>query len=229
MVTIADRPPRRPELSPAAKLSVGLIVLMLMLLSFSGASSAQVCLGDCDRDRRVTVDEVTTGIAMALGQRPVECPAFGRGPGWEVDVAQLTEAVDHLLSGCGVTSLEALERERQANLAKWRAAAIENYQMRYERVCYCLPPSEFDVTVRGGEVVALRRIDTGEQVEPTYGVESVDQLFERLAAAIADRAVYLSVSYHPVLGYPLGIGIDYRSEVADEEIGMLISELAADE
>jgi hypothetical protein len=59
------------------------------------------CLGDCSADGTVTVDELITGVNIALGTLSVDqCPVFdGNGDG-QVTVDELITAVNHALTGC---------------------------------------------------------------------------------------------------------------------------------
>jgi len=59
------------------------------------------CLGDCDHNRQVTVDELVVGVRIALAElSPQFCPAFA-GDGAAVSVDQLVLAVNNALKGCG--------------------------------------------------------------------------------------------------------------------------------
>ncbi len=66
-----------------------------------------LCIGDCNGDGAVTIDELITGIDMALGSAvPDRCTAFcftGCGPGPHVrppSVVCLTRGVSYALDGC---------------------------------------------------------------------------------------------------------------------------------
>jgi len=59
------------------------------------------CAGDCNDDHVVSIDELITGVNIALGSLPVDaCPAFENAQG-EVDIAQLIKGVSGALNGCG--------------------------------------------------------------------------------------------------------------------------------
>jgi hypothetical protein len=61
-----------------------------------------VCGGDCDGDGTVTVNELVTGVDMALGTLALDvCPGFDTNGDLMVEVDELVAAVDHALSGCG--------------------------------------------------------------------------------------------------------------------------------
>ena len=59
-----------------------------------------VCVGNCNGDGSVAVDELITLVNIALGNaQPSDCP-HGIPPGASVDIALLIHAVDNALSGC---------------------------------------------------------------------------------------------------------------------------------
>lgn len=60
------------------------------------------CVGDCDGDGFVTVDEIVRMVNIALGQQPLSvCPAAdGNGDG-QVTVDEIVRAVNNALNGCG--------------------------------------------------------------------------------------------------------------------------------
>jgi DNA-binding beta-propeller fold protein YncE len=59
------------------------------------------CVGDCDGDGEVTVDEIVRGVGIALGEQNLaQCPAMdGNGDG-EVTVDEIILAVSNALAGC---------------------------------------------------------------------------------------------------------------------------------
>lgn len=69
-----------------------------------GGPAGLVCTGDCGGNRLVTVDELVTGVGIALGLRPVgNCRNLdGNGDG-VVIVNELVAAVSRLLFGCDGT------------------------------------------------------------------------------------------------------------------------------
>ncbi len=66
--------------------------------------TAAVCVGECNGNRVVTVNELITGVNIALGTAPVTaCPAFDVDGDGAVGINELIAAVNNLLYGCGVT------------------------------------------------------------------------------------------------------------------------------
>jgi hypothetical protein len=58
------------------------------------------CVGDCNGDGQVTINELILGVNIALGVAPVSaCEAFANNQG-VVDIAQLIKGVNNALEGC---------------------------------------------------------------------------------------------------------------------------------
>ncbi|MDX2169953.1 MAG: hypothetical protein SF182_22985 [Deltaproteobacteria bacterium] len=89
----------------------GIWISVLAVIVYGVASSAPAahggetaCVGDCNGDGEVTVNEIITGVNIALGNTPVQtCPAFDRNGDGRVDISELIAGVANLLYGCGVT------------------------------------------------------------------------------------------------------------------------------
>jgi hypothetical protein len=61
------------------------------------------CVGDCNRDASVTVDEIVTGVNIALGNSSIDtCPAFDGDGSGTVTVDEIITAVNNALNGCPV-------------------------------------------------------------------------------------------------------------------------------
>jgi hypothetical protein len=59
------------------------------------------CSGDCDANGEVTVDEIVTGISIALGTREASvCPTLDGDGGGQVTVDEIMLAVTRALDGC---------------------------------------------------------------------------------------------------------------------------------
>jgi hypothetical protein len=59
------------------------------------------CVGDCNGNRIVTVDELIKGVNIALGSLALtECPAFDRNKNLVVTVDELIVGVNNALTGC---------------------------------------------------------------------------------------------------------------------------------
>jgi hypothetical protein len=65
------------------------------------ASAGPACVGDCDGDGEVEINELISGVNIALGNQALTvCPAFdGNGSG-DVSIGELITAVSNSLNGC---------------------------------------------------------------------------------------------------------------------------------
>lgn len=60
-----------------------------------------LCVGDCNGNRAVTVDELVTGVKIALGGAAFsKCPSLDAGQDGEITVDELIVAVNNALHGC---------------------------------------------------------------------------------------------------------------------------------
>jgi hypothetical protein len=76
---------------------------LCLLLATSPARAQSQCVGDCDGDGMVAINELILGVNIALGLQPVSaCPAFENAQG-QVDIAQLIKGVNNALNGCPAT------------------------------------------------------------------------------------------------------------------------------
>jgi len=65
------------------------------------ARPALACVGDCNRDRAVTINELLNGVNISLGSADVSvCDPFDRNEDGRVSVDELIAAVGNALNGC---------------------------------------------------------------------------------------------------------------------------------
>jgi hypothetical protein len=77
------------------------IVALLGLSAGPVSPSFGQCPGDCGEDGAVTVDEVITGVNIALGSTDLEqCPIFDTSGDTMVTVDEIITAVNNALNGC---------------------------------------------------------------------------------------------------------------------------------
>ena len=82
----------------AAFVSTSVVALCLA----TGATAA--CIGDCDGDGEVTVNELVAGVNIALGIAQIDaCPSFDRDMDGNVTVDEILSGVNALLFGCPLT------------------------------------------------------------------------------------------------------------------------------
>lgn len=70
-----------------------------------GGAAEGSCVGDCEGDGQVTVDEVQRGLLVALGQEDLSaCSAVDGNADGEVTIEELVRSVRNVLLGCGQTA-----------------------------------------------------------------------------------------------------------------------------
>jgi bacillolysin len=63
------------------------------------------CIGDCDANGAVSVNELVQGVSIALGERPTaDCSALDSNSDGHVSIEELVAAVREALQGCGAES-----------------------------------------------------------------------------------------------------------------------------
>ncbi len=76
------------------------VVVTAWVLGGSAPSLGQ-CIGDCNADGEVTVDEIVTMVNVALGNQPAQaCPAGDRDGDGGITVDEIVAAVNNLLTAC---------------------------------------------------------------------------------------------------------------------------------
>jgi len=68
----------------------------------SGATpTAGACIGDCNHDGQVAINELVIGVNIALGSFPLsQCPAFDTNHSGSVEINELVGGVNSALNGC---------------------------------------------------------------------------------------------------------------------------------
>lgn len=129
-----------------------------------------------------------------------------------------------VLAACGSSPLELSRSTLEVQRGRWIAQGIEDYTFEYHQQCECAPAFSQPalVEVRGGRVVDVEYVGSGEGVDPEAVAlfPTIDDLFERIDDAIHMEAASLVVSYDQALGYPKAIEIDYDMEVVDDEVNI---------
>ncbi len=80
---------------------VATVMLIVSVAAVAGPAHGQACVGDCNGDGAVQINELIVGVNIALGEAPItECPNLDNGEGM-VTVDRLIIAVNNALNGCG--------------------------------------------------------------------------------------------------------------------------------
>ena len=85
-----------------ASVSVGALLLAVALpLAVARAGELEPCVGDCNGDGMVAINELILGVSIDLGELPLEaCASFDDNGDGVVALNELILAVNGALSGC---------------------------------------------------------------------------------------------------------------------------------
>jgi hypothetical protein len=104
---------------------------------------------------------------------------------------------------------------------RWEGAGVQSYDLGLERMCFCAGAGPVRVEVRDGVVTGVfaQGSETPLEGSAVGAYPSVGGLFDVIQDALDRDAHSLRVVYHPILGYPTEVFIDYDEHAIDEEIG----------
>jgi cysteine-rich repeat protein len=89
-------------MTTARQLLVATSIALALWAGHSDVAAAQ-CAGDCNGDGTVAINELITGVNIALGSAPVaSCPSFDTNGDGMVAINELIAAVNNALAGCVV-------------------------------------------------------------------------------------------------------------------------------
>ena len=119
--------------------------------------------------------------------------------------------------------------EIQVNREKWMAHEISSYQIEMQKICYCVPEvvRMMVFEVDENEVVSVRYADTGEDVDPQhYGdFNTIESMFTFVEKALEKNPADLSIAYHDKYGYIKEMSVDFKKNIADDEISIIASNM----
>lgn len=117
------------------------------------------------------------------------------------------------------------EDELAAARQRWAARGLDDYRFTYTRGCFCPPQyrGPFAVTVRDGAVADVVYEGEGEPADRALSeYQTVDSLFDLIAAAYDRGAATVHVTYDPATGQPTEAYIDYDERLTDEEVSFTV-------
>lgn len=88
------------------------------------------------------------------------------------------------------------------------------------RGCFCTPDTAARITVRGNVIVAAENVVSGEPLtRQQWSVyHPVDDLFVIIELAERDSEATVVAEYDALYGYPIGLGIDPKWWISDDEV-----------
>lgn len=133
-----------------------------------------------------------------------------------------------VLAACSVTGPSDERDDLRRNRERWNAQRILSYEYVLQQSCFCPPElvRPVRVVVREGQVVSVADAERSTPLSMDRSrTLTVDELFARIQDALDRDAAEVRVQYHPELGYPTSISIDYSRRVIDEELSFTAGEL----
>jgi hypothetical protein len=113
-----------------------------------------------------------------------------------------------------------------SNRARWRAQHLDDYTFEYSRYCFCgMDVTSVLVVVRDGVVVAATNPDDSPVRYSLSLLPTVNDLFDAIDRAARSNPDFIEVTYDASRGYPTSISVDYKYQVADDEIGQVARQL----
>jgi hypothetical protein len=143
-----------------------------------------------------------------------------------------------LLLGCVLVAVVAVacsdsagpeSEDLSANRELWRSQDITTYRYDYRLNCFCGGPGSELVTIEvaDGQVVRVTVKDSGAEVPPSELelYPTVEDLFDMVEDWLARDPHDARADYHPDLGYPTDVFIDFIENAIDEELGFIATAL----
>ena len=119
--------------------------------------------------------------------------------------------------------------EVQMNREKWMSHEISSYQIEMQKICYCVPEvvRMMVFEVEGDEVMSVKYADTGEDVDPQhYGnFNTIEGMFTFVEKALEKNPADLSIAYDEKYGYIKELSVDFKENIADDEISIIASNM----
>ena len=115
--------------------------------------------------------------------------------------------------------------------SRWARNGFPNYTYRAAWTCFCLREyvALVDVNVVDGRVTNVSFAEpgfTGEVPSPErFG--PVGELFQFVQDAIERGSARIDAKFHPELGYPVKVFVDFDERLANEEMGFTVRSLSA--
>lgn len=119
--------------------------------------------------------------------------------------------------------------EVQANREKWKSHEISDYEIEMQKICYCVPEVVRMMVFEVGEqkIKAVRYADTGEIVDPQHYGEfnTIEAMFTFVEQSLEKNPADLSISYDEKYGYIKELNVDFKENIADDEISIIASNM----
>jgi hypothetical protein len=141
-----------------------------------------------------------------------------------------------LIAACSVLAIALLRPDSigtpyddvVVNRAKWQSQRPATYAANIEKLCYCEPWSiRAEVSASGVPMVTFKEPPpTSPHDDRSYFPRTIDDIFEYIDRAYAQKAFRITIAFDDVLGYPIHVDIDRAEKVIDDEVQLFVTEFA---
>jgi len=165
---------------------------------------------------------ITCGIIFSVG-------ACGGDKDEEATDATAEQVTEEVAPESTKATSNDIATEVQINREKWMSHEIKDYEIEMQKICYCVPEVVRMMVFEVGDnkVEAVRYADTGEDVDPQhYGdFNTIEGMFMFVEQAIAKNPADLSIAYDEKYGYIKELSVDFKENLADDEISIIASNM----
>lgn len=128
-----------------------------------------------------------------------------------------------IIAGCSSTSPTEVQQTRlTAAMQRWAVGGSLDYQFQLRWLCgECLPEWShlLQIRVQNGQVTDVVDLTAGGPVAKNSRTLTIPELFAHIQLALDQDAHYLFAEYHPTLGYPVTVAVDWSYPAVDDEGG----------
>jgi hypothetical protein len=169
-----------------------------------------------------TKNFITCGIILSV----IACGGDKDEVSVETAAEEVTE--DVTTESTKATSID-IASEVQINREKWMSHGISNYEIEMQKICYCVPEvvRMMVFEVEDDKVETVRYADTGDDVDPQhYGnFNTIEGMFTFVEQALEKNPADLSIAYDEKYGYIKELSVDFKENLADDEISIIASNM----
>lgn len=119
--------------------------------------------------------------------------------------------------------------EVESNREKWMQHGINNYEIEMQKICYCVPEvvRMMVFEVDDNSIKTVRYADTGDDVEQQhYGdFNTIESMFAFVEQSLEKNPADISIAYDEKYGYIKELSIDFKENIADDEISIIASNM----
>ncbi|MCZ6565411.1 MAG: DUF6174 domain-containing protein [Gammaproteobacteria bacterium] len=165
-------------------------------------------------------------ITAALCCTLINLTACGADQDEETVITPTTEKTGAVVEE---TTNNNIAAEVQANKEKWLAHGVKRYQIEMQKLCFCAPDAVrlmiFDIA--DDEIITVRYADSGDAVNPSLynQYSTVEGLFALVELALRRDPAVLAIAYNDEFGYIKELTIDYKENIADDEVTIIASNM----